>query len=117
MAALTDRKKLSKSDITALFKKGKRLRQPPYFDLIYTKALDGTGHLIIVTSRLIGPAPERNKIRRRMKAIFHEHSILDQGMDYIFIIKKEALELSFDELKKLVLQTIEPISIQKDGHA
>lgn len=67
-----------------------------------------SGHLIVITPRAVGNAPERNLIRRRIKAIFYENQLYTKDRVWLFFIKKEALSLKFSELSALVLDTVLP---------
>jgi len=63
------------------------------------------GHLIVITPRAVGNAPQRNRIRRRIKAIFHEHKLLQKDTVWLFFIKKEGISLEFSDLLKIVLDS------------
>ena len=59
--------------------------------------------ILIVVPKKVGNAPVRNKIRRQIKAIFYQEKLFESSCDYVFIIYKGVLALSFDELKTLML--------------
>lgn len=59
--------------------------------------------LLVITPRAIGTAPVRNKIRRRLKAIFYEHQLFQGSLDCVIIVRKELLSLSFDEIEKIIV--------------
>jgi ribonuclease P protein component len=54
----------------------------------------------------VGNAPERNKIRRQIKSIFYEEKLFELSYDYVIIVYKQILRLSFQELKTLLLSSI-----------
>ncbi len=60
------------------------------------------GRRVIIASRKVGNAPECNKVRRRLKSIFYEEKLYEAPYDCIVIVKKEAVILSFEALKKLL---------------
>lgn len=64
------------------------------------------GRLLVVTPRRLGSAPVRNKIRRRLKAIFYEHGIYAKRVDVIIFVKNEALALPFAELQKIMMHVL-----------
>lgn len=55
----------------------------------------------IAPSRKIRTAVERNKIKRRVRELYREYKhLVKDGMDLVFIIKFNALSVSFFTLKK-----------------
>lgn len=95
---------LTKKDIRALFSRAKRILRTPGLDILLAKTLHPQGHIIVVTPRHVGNAPERNKVRRRLKAIFYERRLFEQPYDVIVIIKKDGTQLSYNSLVEFVLQ-------------
>lgn len=91
--------KLTKKEIKTLFQSAKRVLRQPGLDILLGPTTHPIGHIVVVTPRLVGNAPARNKVRRRLKAIFYEERLFDQPYDCIVIIKKGGAELSFGELK------------------
>jgi len=96
------RSSLSQRDIRTIFRKARRVYQGPGLDLLLYPSPVDTGRLLVVTSRKIGSAPQRNRVRRRLKAIFHEEQLGIHGIDCIAIIKKPGISYSFDQLKELL---------------
>jgi ribonuclease P protein component len=62
--------------------------------------------LLVVTSRRVGNAPERNRVRRRIKALFHERQPLSHEYDCAVIVKKPALLLTFSELCGIIADAL-----------
>ena len=60
------------------------------------------GKLLIITSRKIGKANERNLLRRRLKAIFYEEKLYKVIANFIIIVRKPAVTLEFEEIKKIL---------------
>lgn len=96
--------KLTKKDIKALFLRARRVLRRPGLDILLASTKNSSGQLVVVTARLVGTAPERNKIRRRLKAIFHEEKLFQQLYDCIVIVKRDGVELSFTDLKEALLR-------------
>ncbi len=94
-------------EIRLLFKKARRVLKHSGLDVLSAPATLDQGRLLVITSRKVGNAPQRNKIRRRIKAIFHEEQLAKLKQDIIVIVKKEGIKLSFEELKKLLIASLE----------
>jgi ribonuclease P protein component len=63
-------------------------------------------HLLVVASRKVGNACQRNKIKRRLRAIFYENKLYEKPGDLAIIVRKPATGLTFDELKTLILHAV-----------
>ena len=57
------------------------------------------GKLLIIIPRAFGSAPERNLLRRRLKAIYYEEKLFEVPIVVIAICYKQAQKLSFNEIK------------------
>src|SRR4051794_37432617 len=55
--------------------------------------------ILVITPRKSGNAPQRNKIRRRIKALFYEEKLYQGDQDWIIFVKKEAQQHDFQQLK------------------
>ncbi len=62
--------------------------------------------ILIIASTKTGTAPKRNLFKRRLKSIFYENKLFEQPDDIAVIARNGALELSFDQLKKILLEKI-----------
>ena len=96
--------KFTKKEIKALFLSARRVLRQPGLDFLLAPTTNLKGQLVVVTSRLVGNAPERNKVRRRLKAIFHEEKFFQKLFDCIVIVKKGGVELPFTDLKDALLK-------------
>jgi len=94
----------SKKAIDELFKKARRVIKHPGLHILIAPKAESFGHILIIASRKTGNAPERNKIRRRLKSIFYEDKLYEKGLDCIVIVKKEGTTMPFGELKELLLK-------------
>jgi ribonuclease P protein component len=99
----------SKKAIDELFKKARRVIAHPGLHILLAPRTESHGRILIIASRKTGNAPERNKIRRRLKSIFYEEKLYAKDFDCIVIVKKEGTALSFAELKDLLLKAF-PVS-------
>jgi ribonuclease P protein component len=94
----------SKKVIDELFKKARRVIKHPGLHILTAPKASSFGHLLIIVPRKAGNAPERNKIRRRVKSIFYEEKLYQKDFDCIVIVKKEGIALPFTELRELLLK-------------
>lgn len=67
------------------------------------------GRILIITPRKIGNAPQRNRLRRRFKALFHEEKIFEKSYDFVIYCRKGSANLSFQELKSLFLKVVDQL--------
>lgn len=65
------------------------------------------GRILIITPRKVGNAPQRNLLRRRLKAIFREEKIGDFSNDFLLYCRKGSANLDFQNLKKILLSSLE----------
>ena len=97
----------TKKEINQLFKTARRITKHPGFTILLAPQLHDFGRILIVASRKVGNAPTRNKIKRRLKAIFYEEKLYERGYDCIVIVKKEGTIVPHAELKQLLTQAFE----------
>lgn len=97
--------KFKKSEIETLFQTASLFFRSPLFILLCAPSTLSYGRLLLVISRKIGTAPQRNKLRRRIKAIFYEHELYLCKKDIIFIARHKRInQTTYEELQqKLVL--------------
>lgn len=92
----------TKKEIGCLFGTARRVFKSPAFVMLMSDRQGDFGRILIVTSRKVGNAPERNKLRRRVKGFFYEENLFNSPFDCAIIFYKKAVSLSFSELKEQV---------------
>lgn len=101
----------TQKEIRALFLRALIIYKQPNLEIrIASRSISPAsahGRALIVTPKLIGNAPTRNLMRRRIKAIFYENNLFKLPYDFIFMCKKNIDQLDFAELKDIILKTIE----------
>jgi len=97
---------MTEKEVSLMFKTARRALRHPGLDILCAPAVQDVGRILVITAKKIGSAPKRNLIRRRLKAIFFEEKLFELGLDCIVIIKKPGIDLEFDELKKLLANTL-----------
>ncbi len=95
-----------KDEVEQIFRKPKKRIKTEWFDVLLSLKKYDFGRILVITSRKIGNAPKRNKIRRRLKSIFYEDKLYELPYDCVVIAKKEGIELSFDQLKTTLLSIL-----------
>ena len=99
----------SKKEISHLFKTARRTLQQAGLNILLAPKTKEFGRILVVTAAKIGTSPERNRIRRRLKAIFYEKKLFENSYDCVVIVKKEGVDLGHQELTQLLLQAFEQI--------
>lgn len=94
--------KISKKEARELFLHAKRVIKGADFDLLLAPKSGILSRLLIVTAAYIGTAPERNRVRRRLRAVFREHKFYDYSCDCIVIVKKNGIGASYEKLLSLL---------------
>jgi len=108
--------RFSKKETSELFKKVKRISRHPAFDVSCAPATKDFGRILVVTPKRIAKAVKRNLTRRRIKAIFYEEKLYKRLLDCILFVKKDCLELSFEELKQLVIDAVHKSKKSHNSH-
>lgn len=94
--------RFTQQEIKALFKKAYRAYKGDGLDILIAPTHHCCGRILVVTPRKVGTAPERNKIRRRIKAIFHTEQLYKKRIDCFVIIKKMGTLYDYTRLKKII---------------
>ena len=100
----------SKKIIDELFKKARRVLYHPGVHILLAAARADIGHILVIVSRKVGNAPERNKLRRQLRSIFYEEKLFQKGYDCIVITKPGCTNLSYTQLHTLLLKAFAPVS-------
>ncbi len=88
----------TREEVSQLFNRVHPKVKIPGLRILRGKASLEFGRILIVTPRKVGSAPERNLIRRRIKAIFTEHKLYQRHYDGIALIGRDATKLSYQDL-------------------
>lgn len=93
----------SSKEIAALHKQAQTIASYPELVIKRAPASSSLGRLLLVIPKKVGTAPERNLIRRRLKAIVYENHLYTKGFDWIFICRPSVKKLSFQQLASLII--------------
>ena len=98
-----------KKDFLTLYRTGSRYRGR-FFHLVYRANSFEFPRLAVVVSRKVGNAVTRNRIKRRIRALFRRNkSLFKKPMDVILIAKMEILDLSLSDLAAEFFSALERI--------
>jgi len=93
-----------KPEISRLFKQARRIYRSRELDILSAPRAKEYARLLIITPKKIGNAPQRNKIKRRLRAIFYENNLFESAADMIAIAKKDSIDIPFEALKKVLVR-------------
>jgi ribonuclease P protein component len=91
-------------DFQKVMKEGRRLVHPALFIFVCPRN-DGRKlrRLGLVTSRKVGIAVERNRVKRLLREVFRLNKhLLTPGVDVVFVLRRGAVGLSFETLRAAV---------------
>lgn len=86
-----------RSDFLIVAKAGEKWITPAFIIQVYGRAPEGPSRYGITASKKIGGAVERNRAKRRLRALIRAIplSLVAPGMDYVFIARQEILKRDF----------------------
>jgi ribonuclease P protein component len=96
----------TKKEVEAAFASASCANRSPSITILRAPRSKSFGRILIITPKAVGTAPIRNRLRRRIKAIFYENKLYHSLFDWLIISKKGAGEFEYDYLKTLLLKTI-----------
>jgi len=98
-------------EVRSIFKQSKYRFRSSGLEVIFAPKTKYTARILVITPRRVGPAVKRNLIRRRIKEIFRIEKLYTKEFDLIVLVKNpRAIELSFIELKKNLLDSFAKIA-------
>lgn len=91
-----------RSEFLAVSKTGERWVTAAFIIQIYYRASEGSSRYGITASRKVGGAVERNRAKRRLRALLKEFlpPLAHPGVDYVFIARSEILKRDFVQMGK-----------------
>lgn len=98
--------KFDSQEAKKFFKKAKIRKKIEGLEILIAPRSFDYGRILIITPRRSGNSPERNKIRRRLKHIFYENEIYEKPFDFVIIVSKNAISLNFDQLKEILINSL-----------
>ncbi len=105
-----------RSEIPSLFKKAKPLLRTPALDIRVAPAKLNFGRILIVIPRKVGTAPQRNKLRRQIRALFYENKTFNHTLDWVFFFKPTGKKNTFEELCTF-FSRVQTYALEKASHS
>ena len=98
----------SSDEYTEIINKGKT-KKNKYYSIFYRKSNNNNRYGITIPKKL-GIAVLRNKTKRRVKNIIDQNkNTIQNGYDYVIIVKKGVLEWTYIEMEKELLKLMQSI--------
>ena len=95
-----------KGEIDRTFKNSRLKAKVPGLKLLKAPSQLDYGKILIMVPISCGKANERNKFKRRIRSIFYEEKLFEAPANYVLIAYKDAMQLSFEEIKKFLVGNI-----------
>jgi ribonuclease P protein component len=78
---------------------GKKLHTDSFLVFVSPQPDPGMTRVGVTASRKVGGAVRRNRVKRLVREAFRRHKLLfPAGLDVVFIAKKNAVEVSYDQV-------------------
>jgi len=95
--------KFGKKELDKFFEVAKLAKKNQAFTILKAPTTHTSGKILIMVPKAYGNAPERNKLKRRFKAIFIENKLYEHMLDIIIITRPFAKNYDFKKLSELFL--------------
>lgn len=99
--------KFKRKEIDLLFQTTQAAYKGKELTVLAAPCILSFGRILLITSRKVGNAPERNLLRRWGRAIFYEEKLFEKNKDFIVIFKSPAKTMLFNEFKEILKKAIE----------
>ncbi|MDB4971350.1 MAG: Ribonuclease protein component [Myxococcales bacterium] len=78
---------------------GRKLHTDSFLVMVLPREPAGPTRVGITASRKFGGAVQRNHVKRLVREAFRRHRLLfPTGLDFVFIAKKSAVEVNYDQV-------------------
>jgi ribonuclease P protein component len=78
---------------------GRKIHTDSFLVFVSPQSEPGPARIGITASRKLGGAVVRNRVKRLVREAFRRHSLLfPAGLDVVFIAKKHAVEVEYDQV-------------------
>lgn len=91
--------KFKESEVRSHFRSSKIVVKNLGLEFFLAPSSHPHGRVLVVTPKKSGSSVERNLVRRRIKSIFRECGYYKFNVDWLIIIRKDAIHMPFENLK------------------
>ncbi|MBV8661076.1 MAG: ribonuclease P protein component [Candidatus Dependentiae bacterium] len=98
--------RFTRTEIDFLFSTGKAVYKSKELVILTAPCSLSFGRILLITSRKVGNAPERNLLRRWGRAIFYEQRLFELHKHCVVIFKSPAKNLSFEQFKEILIKSV-----------
>lgn len=98
--------KFKRKEIDLLFQTTQAAYKSKELVVLSAPCILSFGRVLLITSRKVGNAPERNLLRRWGRAIFYEDRLFELKKDCVVIFKSAAKKLTFDQFKEILKKSV-----------
>jgi len=92
----------SKKEIDRAFADARCVAKQQELTILASPRQGEFARILPIIPRKVGTAPVRNKLRRRLKAIFYESQLYERDHDLLVLTRKGAGELTFEQLQEIL---------------
>jgi ribonuclease P protein component len=96
--------KFGKKELDHFFEVAKLAKKNQAFTILKAPTTNPFGRILSMVPKAYGNAPERNKLRRQLKAIYIQNKLYEYNTDLIVITRPAAKNYDFQKLTKLLLE-------------
>jgi ribonuclease P protein component len=93
----------TRQEVDNFFKSAHATKKTRAFTCLMAPRTKAFARILVIASGKSGSAVERNRIRRRIKALFLENKLFDYPNDCVIIVKQTAGLAELQDIKNLIL--------------
>ena len=99
--------KFGKKELDHFFEVAKLAKKNQAFTILKAPSQQSFGRILAMVPKKYGTSPERNRLKRQLKAIFTQNKLYEYKLDLIFITRPTAKNYDFSELTQLLFSLFE----------
>ena len=96
--------KFGKKELDQFFANAKLVKKNQAFTILKASTQHPFGKILTMVPKAYGSAPERNKLKRRIKSIFIENQFYTKKFNIVIITRPAAKNYDFSKISELIIQ-------------
>jgi ribonuclease P protein component len=96
--------KFSPKEVKHFFDNAKAFKKCSKFTCLLSPKQGEFARILIITPRASGNSPERNLVKRRLRALFYQYKLYEKPYDCAVILKPHGCDASYAALKNLIVK-------------